>query len=597
MPCPFTILCRESKHSLQLEFTNGEGPNKHFSADEMGVLEITYFYCPVRTYCCIHACGHEPSLSDPQASLYCAASRRVGLFCLYRSRVRSSLLQIIRFGWPCKSGAAVRLSGCARYIGSCYDASDDARSKGMDNCPSQDLCDGTCPLVHLCHVLRCVLPGCSCVLRALHAESGYILHVRNCARLHHRCPSYHAVLLGLACHSHHTEQVQQEGFYRKFGFAVGLWTLITPFLVFLNLLVDPWVRFKVVYFASMFFNWWAHIVLTIMYDPKRSWSASFPFHSTIMLGRAKKLSDEAAFDAIAFQRANTMSRQVAAGVSMVTMLQRDLRDFLEEAHESFKEKSSNENGQQGIEMRSQNPQSSSRLSSTLPSDALMPLHDRANERAKGGEGQAQEQETEKFPKVAGLKNLPRNRRATKTMRSRLHALIIRTITRRSRKSKRRDDCTAVILFDTLFLHTQIALKLHSRYIWFDFVNIYITRFLTGRRRSQSFPINAEKYDFSAYGTLSSDSAIKIAHTIRAKHGQSRLVMRIPPPVDVRMRFSADIICCSFRFTVEPSFASLRTALSSSLFDMTPSPFVSTMSNMSATPRSNSGWENIAEHVA
>ncbi len=93
------------------------------------------------------------------------------------------------------------------------------------------------------------------------------------------------------------------------------------------------------------------------------------------------------------------------------------------------------------------------------------------------------------------------------------------------------------------------------------------------------------------------SAIRIAHTMRANTGQSRRLMRMPPPVEARIFLSAPIICCSVRLTVDPVSASRRTALSSSAFDTTPSPLVSTTSNISATPRSNSGCENIAEHVA
>ncbi len=403
-----TTYCASSLYfTYKLEFTNGVGGSKHFSADETGVLEMTYAF----------------------AALY-------ALTTLYMIVVSSRLAAIKKLHVTVKLlGASVFFGFCGVVCSLAYYKSfaDDGRAPSWMRYASL-IASGISEVTMMLQMML-VAKGWTIVRRKISAQGRmrlaiFVTFYTTCyavavvyyehfmdtvdiAYMYETAPGYIIVVLRLFLFFWVIRAIRitlskynKRSFYRKFGFAVGLWALITPFLVCLNLLVDPWVRFKVVYLAFLFFNWWAHICLTLMYDPKQALSASFPFHSTLIMSKSGRgnMSEAAAFDAIAFTKANALSRQVAAGVSMVTMLQRDLRDFLEEASDAFqaRQQAGDDAGSGsagGVEMTRAGSPKSPKASSTLPRDALSPLHERHAQGSGVAGGEAGALETETFPKA------------------------------------------------------------------------------------------------------------------------------------------------------------------------------------------------------
>ena len=390
--------------SYAIILTNGKGRNKYFSADESGVLQITYVFAAL--YSIVGLYGY-------------IVSQRLRAGRKFHSTVKllmwsvgfALIAVVVALAYYTQYASYGEAPSWLRYLSLGFSGAAEIMmmlqmmlvAKGWTIVRRKISAQGRLRL----SVFVTFYASVYCVAVVFYE---YYMETVSITYLYETVPGYMIVFLRLVLFAWVFRAIRitlskynKKGFYFKFGFAVCLWALIVPFLVVLNLLVDPWVRYKVIYFASLFFNWWAHAVLVAMYDPNLTLSAAFPFHSTTLIHGNKSQRD--AFDAIQFAKANAISRKVTSGVSMVTMLSRDMKEFLDDAHDAFQQRMLEAKGRDETAHGSGSGVEMTGRASTLPSDALTPLKERSQGRLSRAapkekeDGRSEEQEVETFPRV------------------------------------------------------------------------------------------------------------------------------------------------------------------------------------------------------
>jgi hypothetical protein len=75
---------------------------------------------------------------------------------------------------------------------------------------------------------------------------------------------------------------QKRGFYRKFWFLMGAWILSLPLLVGINRIIDEWMRAKLLTLIELLSTFVCQAVLIVMYCPLSfcGINSNFPFHAT-----------------------------------------------------------------------------------------------------------------------------------------------------------------------------------------------------------------------------------------------------------------------------------------------------------------------------
>jgi len=292
--CDPGALCQGSLDlEYEIQLTNGDGWSvKHFSADEIGILETELFF-----FCCqvllavfavyVRHCLVILNKFHYTVMMLCG-SIGLTLVAMFFDVVHYGRFAADGVGAPTLHTLSMWLTGVAETV---FLMMIILLAKGWSICCRKLSATGRVKIavystvyIMLWTILLVWFDfGVSKaeVVYLYHCTPGYLVCIMRVVAVCWLCYSTYVTL---------TKFNTKRRFFQKFAFLFSIWLLSLPVMVLIALGIPLWVRAKVVAILELLFTFVAQLTMLLLYFPA-SYNASFPFHATMedMTGKATRM--------------------------------------------------------------------------------------------------------------------------------------------------------------------------------------------------------------------------------------------------------------------------------------------------------------------